>query len=163
MELRFHTGAIGRLGTTAALTVDRQCFQLQQGKILVSSAADGCVGSFHAGVRGSIYTLQVSETGEKDVGVFDGKVTLLHKQKSLATVGVGQGIHIQPDGNLSELHPQSGHDFEKLLDRPLIQGFRRRLPDIDRWRQNFPRLHPNFPQRRRPHDQLRISDRVFSG
>jgi hypothetical protein len=98
----------------------------------------------------------MSETGEKDVGIFDGKVALLHKQKSLTTVDVGQGIHIQPDGNLSELHPQSGHDFEKLLDSPLIEGFYRQLPHIDQLRQNFPRLHLNFIQRCRPHDQPRF-------
>lgn len=89
VEMRFHTAAIERLGTNAAVTVDRQCLKLQQGKILMNGAIDACFGNFRASVRGTIYTLEVKETGEKDVGVFDGQVALLHKQKSWATVDVG--------------------------------------------------------------------------
>lgn len=72
-ELRFNTGAIARLAQNSRLTVG-DCARLHRGTVLVNGAINGCTQSTVAGVRGTIYTLDVNGTGQETIRVFEGEV-----------------------------------------------------------------------------------------
>lgn len=74
-ELKFNTGAIGRLSHHSVLTVG-QCARLRQGTLLVNGAINGCTASVVAGVRGTTYVLAVEASGETQVKVLEGAVTV---------------------------------------------------------------------------------------
>ena len=79
-QLTFNTGAIGRLAHNSVLTVG-QCARLQQGTLLVNGAMNGCTASVVAGVRGTTYVIEATETGETGIKVLEGKVTVTRQQQ----------------------------------------------------------------------------------
>jgi hypothetical protein len=74
-ELTFNTGAIGRLSHNSVLTVG-QCARLRKGILLVNGAVNGCTASVVAGVRGTTYVLEIKETGDAQIQVLEGEVTV---------------------------------------------------------------------------------------
>jgi hypothetical protein len=78
-QLTFNTGAIGRLAHNSVLTVG-QCARLQKGTLLVNGAINGCTSSVVAGVRGTTYVLEATETGETGIKVLEGEVTIARRQ-----------------------------------------------------------------------------------
>lgn len=74
-SLRFNTGAIARLSHNSSLVVG-QCAQLNRGTLLVNGALNGCSTSTVAGVRGTIYTITVTEAEETIIQVFEGEVVV---------------------------------------------------------------------------------------
>ncbi|WP_225885241.1 hypothetical protein [Leptolyngbya sp. KIOST-1] len=74
-SLRFSTGAVARLAHNSSLVVG-QCAQLDRGTLLVNGTLNGCSTSTVAGVRGTIYTLEVTEAGETIIQVFEGEVVV---------------------------------------------------------------------------------------
>ncbi len=74
-SLRFNTGAVARLAHNSSLVVG-QCAQLNRGTLLVNGNLNGCSTSVVAGVRGTIYTIEVTETGETIIQVFEGEVVV---------------------------------------------------------------------------------------
>lgn len=72
-ELKFNTGAIGRMGHNSILTVG-QCARLTRGRILINGAMNGCSGSAVAGVRGTTYLMEVDDAGQTRVTVLEGRV-----------------------------------------------------------------------------------------
>jgi hypothetical protein len=79
-QLTFNTGAIGRLAHHSVLTVG-QCARLQQGTLLVNGAMNGCTSSVVAGVRGTTYVIEATETGESSIKVLEGEVTVTRRQE----------------------------------------------------------------------------------
>lgn len=74
-SLRFNTGAVARLAHNSSLVIG-QCAQLNRGTLLVNGNLNGCSTSTVAGVRGTIYTIEVAETGETIIQVFEGEVVV---------------------------------------------------------------------------------------
>jgi len=74
-SLRFNTGAVARLSHNSSLVVG-QCAQLNRGTLLVNGTLNGCSTTTVAGVRGTLYTLEVTEDGQTIVQVFEGEVTV---------------------------------------------------------------------------------------
>lgn len=74
-SLRFNTGAVARLAHNSSLVVG-QCAQLNRGTLLVNGNLNGCSTSTVAGVRGTIYTIEVTEAGETIIQVFEGEVVV---------------------------------------------------------------------------------------
>ena len=72
-ELRFNTGAVGRLAQNTALTVGQDCIQVRRGQLLINGRGRGCTNQMVLGVRGTTYILDVTETGH-------ATVTLLRRQ-----------------------------------------------------------------------------------
>lgn len=72
-SLRFNNGAVARLAHNSSLMVG-QCAQLNRGTLLVNGTLNGCSTTTMAGVRGTLYTLEVTEEGETIVKVFEGEV-----------------------------------------------------------------------------------------
>jgi hypothetical protein len=73
--LQFTSGAVARLAHDSSLVVG-QCAYVSQGTLLVNGAMDGCSTSVQAGVRGTLYTLEVTEDGQTVIQVFEGEVTV---------------------------------------------------------------------------------------
>ncbi|MGB3202003.1 MAG: hypothetical protein WBA99_13960 [Nodosilinea sp.] len=74
-SLRFNTGAVARLAHNSSLVVG-QCAQLNRGTLLVNGTLNGCSTSTVAGVRGTIYTIEVTEAGDTIIQVFEGEVVV---------------------------------------------------------------------------------------
>ncbi|MFQ4138246.1 hypothetical protein PGN35_018200 [Nodosilinea sp. PGN35] len=74
-SLRFNTGAVARLSHNSSLVVG-QCAQINRGTLLVNGTLNGCSTSTVAGVRGTIYTIEVTESGETIIQVFEGEVVV---------------------------------------------------------------------------------------
>lgn len=74
-SLRFNTGAVARLAHNSSLVIG-QCAQINRGTLLVNGNLNGCSTSTVAGVRGTIYTIEVTETGETIIQVFEGEVVV---------------------------------------------------------------------------------------
>ncbi|HIK43474.1 MAG TPA: hypothetical protein IGR64_01160 [Leptolyngbyaceae cyanobacterium M65_K2018_010] len=74
-SLRFNTGAVARLAHNSSLVVG-QCAQLNRGTLLVTGSLNGCSTTTVAGVRGTIYTLAVTEEGQTVIQVFEGEVVV---------------------------------------------------------------------------------------
>ncbi|PSR16953.1 hypothetical protein C8255_15120 [filamentous cyanobacterium CCP3] len=74
-SLRFNSGAVARLAHNSSLVVG-QCAQLNRGTLLVNGTLNGCSTSTVAGVRGTIYTIEVTEAGETIIQVFEGEVVV---------------------------------------------------------------------------------------
>ncbi|WP_155523464.1 hypothetical protein [Nodosilinea nodulosa] len=74
-SLRFNNGAVARLAHNSSLVIG-QCAQLNRGTLLVNGALNGCSTSTLAGVRGTIYTIEVTEAGETTIQVFEGTVVV---------------------------------------------------------------------------------------
>ncbi|TVQ07916.1 MAG: hypothetical protein EA368_13055 [Leptolyngbya sp. DLM2.Bin27] len=74
-SLRFNTGAVARLAHNSSLVVG-QCAQINRGTLLVNGSLNGCSTSTVAGVRGTIYTIKVTDTGETIIQVFEGEVVV---------------------------------------------------------------------------------------
>lgn len=74
-SLRFDNGAVARLAHNSSLMVG-QCAQLSRGTLLVNGTLNGCSTTTVAGVRGTIYTLEVTEAGETIIQVFEGEVAV---------------------------------------------------------------------------------------
>ena len=74
-SLRFNSGAVARLAHNSSLVVG-QCAQLNRGTLLVNGNLNGCSTSTVAGVRGTIYTIEVTEAGETIIQVFEGEVVV---------------------------------------------------------------------------------------
>ncbi|MEA5452167.1 hypothetical protein VB780_26575 [Leptolyngbya sp. CCNP1308] len=74
-SLRFNTGAVARLAHNSSLVIG-QCAQINRGTLLVNGNLNGCSTSTVAGVRGTIYTIEVTESGETIIQVFEGEVVV---------------------------------------------------------------------------------------
>ena len=63
-QIRFDSGAAGRLNRFALLKLGQGCFLIEKGQILVSGKQSGCTRSARLSVRGTNYLLDVNESGE---------------------------------------------------------------------------------------------------
>ncbi len=155
-SLRFNTGAIGRLGNNAVLTIGRQCFQLQQGQILVNGAANGCTRSSIAGVRGTMYVLEVDDRQQEFFTVLEGQVSLTQRTPSLFPPGQpsvstpvvlnpGQRVSISDRGVVGTVQTLTRSEFDQVLGSRLFQDFQDPLPGVDKLRQSYQQLYPGVP------------------
>ncbi|MBD2323309.1 MULTISPECIES: FecR domain-containing protein [Desertifilum] len=149
-QLTFNTGALGRLGPNSALTVGQQCFQIQQGEILVSGAANGCSSTVRAGVRGTTYYMDINEQGDTHVRVLEGEVEvspMTQRRTQPVRLAQGQGIIVQRDGRFSPVRQMPQTSYDEILTGPLVEGFDADLPNLARLRQAYETLFPGavFP------------------
>jgi hypothetical protein len=94
-SLRFNTGAVARLAHNSSLIVG-QCAQLNRGTLLVNGSLNGCSTSTVAGVRGTLYTLEVTEAGETIIRVFEGEVVVQRNPNPLPVDGVEDSDPLDP-------------------------------------------------------------------
>ncbi|MEM8604887.1 MAG: hypothetical protein AAGF24_13760 [Cyanobacteria bacterium P01_H01_bin.121] len=75
-QVRFNTGAVGRLSQNSQMIVAGQCFNIQQGRILVNGRANGCTRSRRLSVRGTTYVVEITEDGGNRITVLEGEVAV---------------------------------------------------------------------------------------
>ncbi|OLP16471.1 hypothetical protein BST81_21065 [Leptolyngbya sp. 'hensonii'] len=153
-ELTFNTGAIGRLGQNSALTVGNSCNQLQQGSVLIEGAANGCTKSLVAGVRGTVYVMEVDEAGEESITVCDGEVEIRQADEPNKTwiVKPGERIGIGRDRKLKPIRRLAQQEYDQLLQGQLFRQYRRELRKTKEIRRYYLQLYKGatFPLDRKP-------------
>jgi len=133
-QIRFDSGAAGRLNRFALLKLGQGCFLIEKGQILVSGKQSGCTRSARLSVRGTNYLLDVSESGEAEISVLEGSVEvepLADGQptgKPGTTVEAGNKLRLSASGVVLALLGLSVSDYNAILGGPLFQGFRVPLP-----------------------------------
>lgn len=177
-SLSFNTGAIARLAKNSSLTIG-QCAQLQGGTLLVNGALNGCTQTTVAGVRGTIYTLTVNESGVETLNVFEGTVAVTRQgegstvdeaiaPKSLSIAHAesdteapaitdeplileeGESLTYNPIRAEVFLQKLTTEDFERLLQGPLMADFAEEIPGLGDLEDAFGRLFPEVPFPRIP-------------
>ncbi|MDB9517313.1 hypothetical protein PN466_10180 [Roseofilum reptotaenium CS-1145] len=150
VELKLNTGAIARLGSNSALVLGSQCFQLQQGQVLVNGGSSGCTSSVQSNVRDATYLLERLEENKTHYAVLEGEIELSNpKLPNLAEVSVqeGQEIIIEADGRFNPVQPLSHTTYEEILLGELMREFSTPLPNLVEIKQTFETLYPDqlFP------------------
>ncbi len=158
-ELKFNTGAIGRLGTNSTLVVGSQCFQLQQGQILVNGQGNGCTNTVRAGVRGTTYLLEILPGQRTHYSVLEGELDLYNpKIPNFVPVKLkeGQGMIVSPEGGFGEIEAMSYQSYETVMTGELVKDFSTACPGLNKIKEAFDRL---FPGRVFPVNLSRLRDR----
>jgi len=75
-ELLFDKRAIGFLGQNSLITLGKECFRLQSGRVLINGPQASCLGSKVLGVRGTTYVLSSTKDGGYDLAVLTGTATI---------------------------------------------------------------------------------------
>jgi hypothetical protein len=135
--IRFNNGAAGRLGPNASVIVG-QCIEVEQGQLLVSGPANGCVSGFDIGVQGTIYVIDANDPNPDNLGriiALEGEVQLNRRGANAADNGVpirlnqGQKVSILTSGNLSPVEAIPAEEFASILTGPLFQDFSEPVPN----------------------------------
>lgn len=151
-QLDFNTGATGRLVENSTITVG-QCVEVQQGVLVASGPATGCVVGFSAGVQGTIYVVTAQTINNIPVGainVLEGEIRLSAQtnpndpnariiREGQQVTGLTQGL------NLSEvaIRQISKKEYEALITGPLFKGYPEPLPGQEKINEVCERLYGN--------------------
>jgi hypothetical protein len=141
-QIRFDTGAAGRVNRFSQLRLGSGCFLLSKGQILVSGPQSGCTRSSRMSVRGTNYLLEVREDGQAELSVLEGAVEVEPLQDgepippgepgagTTTRVEAGQRVTLSPAGVVLTLLRLSSGDYSAILGGPLFEGFSTPLPGI---------------------------------
>lgn len=126
VSLLFDNGAGGRLGQNSSVVVG-QCVEVQEGYLLVSGPADGCLSGFSIGVQGTIYVLGKDNTNPEENGnikVLEGTL-FVKKNETDEPVEVTEGkkVSILANNTLGEVLNISAEEFRDILLGELFDGF----------------------------------------
>jgi hypothetical protein len=133
-QIRFDSGAAGRLNRFSQLKLGQGCFLIEKGQILVSGKQSGCTRSARLSVRGTNYLLEVNEAGESEISVLEGSVDVEPLKEgeptgqSATTVEAGQRLRLSAKGVVMAILGLTTGDYNAILGGPLFQGFRVPLP-----------------------------------
>jgi hypothetical protein len=89
-QIRFDSGAAGRLNRFTLLKLGQGCFLIEKGQILVSGKQSGCTRSSRLGTRGTSYLITLLDGGEQEVAVLEGSVELFSVALADQASGDGQ-------------------------------------------------------------------------
>lgn len=134
-QLRFDSGAVGRLNRQSQLRLGSSCFVLDRGQLLVSGRQGGCTRSARLSVRGTNYVLDVNEAGDTEISVLEGSVDVqpsregeLLADQQPTTLEAGQRLRLSPEGVVLALLTLSSGDYTSILTGPLFRDFNLPLP-----------------------------------
>ena len=163
-QLRFSSGAVGRINRYSSMKLGSSCFLLERGQILVSGPQNGCTRSSRLSVRGTNYVMQVDASGQTLVSVLEGLVELqaLRDGEPLdavvpSLIKAGQQVRLDPDGVIALLKQLKRSDVEAFLYGPLFRGYQQALPYMGTL---FDYLIRNYPGIRIPPQVLQQAGRV---
>ncbi|MGB3534032.1 MAG: hypothetical protein WBA13_11005 [Microcoleaceae cyanobacterium] len=121
--LEFNNGAAGRIGTNSQVIVG-QCIDVQQGEILVSGPANGCIGGFSVGVQGTLYILETNADGTGNIKVLEGTVEITEEDEEAEPITLTEGQKISIlSGILGEIQQITSEEFAAIVAGPLFSGF----------------------------------------
>lgn len=134
-QIRFDSGAAGRLNRFALLKLGQGCFLIEKGQILVSGKQSGCTRSARLSVRGTNYVIEVNEAGDTEISVLEGEVEVQPTregepipEKPATTLQAGQRLRLSPEGVVLTILALSSGDYTQILNGPLFEGFKLPLP-----------------------------------
>jgi hypothetical protein len=122
-SIEFNNGAAGRIGTNSQVTVG-QCVDIQQGQVVVSGPANGCIGGFSVGVKGTLYIMETDEDGTGNIKVLEGEVEVTSQETGAVPIILreGQKIGVLP-GFLGEIQEITPEELALILTGELFSGF----------------------------------------
>lgn len=135
--LRFNNGAAGRLGENSSVIVG-QCVEVQQGQLLVSGPANGCVSGFDIGVQGTIYVVDANDPNPNVLGriiTLEGDVQLNKSSSNPQDTNIptrinqGQKVAILANGELGPVEAIPAEEFAEILTGSLFQDFNEPVPN----------------------------------
>ncbi len=103
-QLRFQTGAVGRMNRFSQMRLGSRCFLLSKGEVLVSGPQSGCTQSSRMSVRGTNYLLKVEEDGQSELSVLEGTVEVEPLRngeptgEAPTTVNAGESLRLTAEG-----------------------------------------------------------------
>jgi hypothetical protein len=133
-QIRFDSGAAGRLNRFSQLKLGQGCFLIEKGQILVSGKQSGCTRSARLSVRGTNYLVDVNEAGESEISVLEGSVEVEPLTdgeptgQPATTVEAGQKLRLSAKGVVMAILGLTVGDYNGILGGPLFQGFQVPLP-----------------------------------
>ncbi|MFM7314372.1 MAG: iron dicitrate transport regulator FecR [Cyanobium sp.] len=134
-QVRFSSGAAGRLNRNSRMRLGSSCFLLQAGQVLVSGRQNACTRSVRLSVRGTNYILEAFENGDAAVTSLQGSVEVEQLRdgepsgRPAVVLNSGRRLRLLLAlGMTTEIDLTPG-DYKSLLEGPLFRGFRERLPD----------------------------------
>lgn len=146
-QLSFNNGAAGRIDENTSIVVG-QCIEVEQGAIVASGPANGCLSDFAVGVEGTIYLMQIDQDNIGQINVLEGQV-LLRRQDNLEnpnpiTIEAGQkAVGLVEDLALEdvEIELMRKEEYIAIITGPLFQDYQDQLPDEDKINQVCERLY----------------------
>ncbi|WP_448573016.1 hypothetical protein [Trichothermofontia sp.] len=152
LGVEFNTGAVGRLGRNAEMGFERNCFQLKQGRMLVSGPVVGCTPTAQISTRNATYFLSVGADGREELQVLEGEVSVTSRRRPgvvLINLKEGQDLRLSPQGEVVTVNRLPRSDYDVLLRDDLLSEFDRALPRLVVVRDRYVVLYPGttFPLR----------------
>lgn len=129
--LKFNNNASIRIGRNSSFVVGSRCVEVRQGRVVISGAARGCVGSIVAATRGTTYAIEVNEKREGTISVLEGEVEVADlDDPSVASLRLKakQRVSISVAGEIGAIEQFNQAEFENLLQGQLFNGFNVALP-----------------------------------
>ncbi|MGB3533818.1 MAG: hypothetical protein WBA13_09915 [Microcoleaceae cyanobacterium] len=146
-QLVFNNGAAGRVDENSSVVVG-QCIEVEQGSLVTSGPANGCLSDFGVGVEGTIYVMLVNLDNVGQINVLEGEVEL-RRQDNLGNpnpliieagqkaIGLVQGLAL--DNVVIE--PLTKEEYEAIITGSLFRGYKAQLPGEDKINQVCQRLY----------------------
>ncbi|MGF1495002.1 MAG: hypothetical protein ACFBSC_21665 [Microcoleaceae cyanobacterium] len=139
-QLAFNNGAAGRMDENSAITVG-QCIEVEQGAVVASGPANGCIAGFTVGVEGTIYIMSADEEGVGAINVLEGQVRLTPTDDPDAAepilIDAGQKITRLTRGAVLQdllIEQISQEEYEDFITGPLFRGYQGVLPGQEKLR-----------------------------
>jgi hypothetical protein len=146
-QLSFNNGAAGRIDENSSIIVG-QCIEVEQGALIASGPANGCLSDFAVGVEGTIYLMQVDQDNIGQINVLEGQV-LLRRQDNLENpdpliIAAGQkATGLVQDLALENvvIEPLTKEEYEAIITGSLFRDYQEPLPDEDKINEVCERLY----------------------
>lgn len=135
--LRFNVGAGIRLGRNSSVVVGGGCIRLNRGKVLVAGATAGnrgCLKSVVAATRGTVYIMELEESGQGRITVLEGAIAVSNPERpniELVALAAGQAVNTAISGDVGAAFQVPQDQLNKLA-APLLEGFQQILPDLEK-------------------------------
>ena len=146
-QLSFNNGAAGRIDENSSIIVG-QCIEVEQGAIVASGPANGCLSDFAVGVEGTIYLMRVDQDNIGRIDVLEGQVLLRRKDNlenpNPLIIEAGQtATDLLQDLALEEvvIEALTKEEYEAIITGPLFRDYQDQLPDEDKIDQVCERLY----------------------
>ncbi len=137
-QLEFDNGAAGRIDENTAITVG-QCIEVEQGALVASGPANGCLSAFAVGVEGTIYVMRVDQESIGGIDILEGQIQL-RRQDNLENpnpliIEAGQRVTgLEPGLALEDvvIEDLTKEEYEAIITSPLFRGYQDQLPDEEK-------------------------------
>lgn len=134
-QVRFSSGAAGRLNRRSRMRLGSSCFLLEAGQVLVSGRQNACTRSVRLSVRGTNYILETFENGDAAVTSLQGSVEVEWLRQGEASgkppvlLTSGRRLRLLLGLGMTTEIDLTPSDYRAILEGPLFRGFQERLPD----------------------------------